>query len=102
MSWWPAIVFGWPAVAVAILLSVVDIVKRIAMAPVIAALMVTPFFFYLGATPRIGWPRFLMPLLLLAAGLAVRYRQTGIAWTLVAPVVAMAGGIALLLVVESA
>ena len=101
MSWWPAVVFGWPAILLAIVLSVVGIIKRSAAVLVASAVVATPFSLYLGGTPRVSWLGFLMPVLLLGAGVAVRNRRIEIAWLLLMPVVAVVGWVASLVIEQS-
>ena len=87
MSWWPAVVFGWPAILFAVVLSVVGIVKRNTAALVASAVIAAPFSLNLGGTPRVGWLGFIMPVLLLGVGVAVRLHRIEIAWLLLMPVV---------------
>ena len=101
MSWWPAVVFGWPAILFAIVLSVVGIIKRSAAVLVASAVIAAPFSLYLGGTPRVGWLGFIIPVLLLGAGVAVRNRRIEIAWLLLMPVVAVVGWVASLVMEQS-
>ncbi len=94
LNWWPALVFGWPAILLASVLSVVGITKRSPSVLVFAAVIATPFSLYLGGSPRIGWLGFMIPVLLLGASVAVRYRRMEIAWLLLVPVVAVLGWVA--------
>jgi len=94
MSWWPAVVFGWPAIGLAIVLSVLGIAKKRLTILVVSAVIATPFSFYLGTTPRVGWLGFMIPVLLIGAGVAVRYRQVQIAWLLLVPVLVVVGWVA--------
>lgn len=101
MSWWPAVVFGWPTVLFAIVLAVVGIIKRSAAVLIASAVITAPFSLYLGGTPRVGWLGFVMPVLLLGAGVAVRNRRIEIAWLLLVPVVAVMGWVAILVMAQS-
>ena len=101
MSWWPAVVFGWRAILFAIVLSVVGIIKRSAAVLVASAVIAAPFSLYLGGTPRVGWLGFIIPVLLLGAGVAVRNRRIEIAWLLLMPVVAVVGWVASLVMEQS-
>ena len=94
VTWWPAIVFGWPIVLSAIVLSVLGIIKRIPLLLVVSAVILAPFSLYLGGSPRVGWLGFMIPVLLLGASVAVRYRRAEIAWLLLVPVVAVLGWVA--------
>ena len=100
MTWWPAVVFGWPAVLLALALSVIGIAKRMPLLLAAAAIIAAPFSLYLVGSPRIGWLGFGIPLLLAAAGAAVHYRRPQIAWPLLVPVVALVGWVASLVIRE--
>ncbi len=84
---WPAIVFGWPAVLLALVLSAAGITRNKPVFLVAAAAIVTPFSLYLAANPGIGRIGLAIPLLLIGAGVAVHYRQTAVTWSLFTPVV---------------
>ena len=94
VNWWPAVVFGWPAILLAIVLSVVGIAKRSPSVLVTSALIATPFSLFLGGGPRFGWLGFMIPVLLLGASVAVRYRRVEIAWSLLVPIVAVLAWVA--------
>ncbi len=94
VNWWPALVFGWPAIVLAIVLSVVGITKKSAQVLVAAAIIAAPFSLYIGGTPRVGWLGFMIPVLLVGASVAVRYRRVEIAWLSLVPVVAVVGWVA--------
>ena len=98
MSWWPALVFGWPAIVLAIALSAWGIARRRPAGLYVAAAIAAPFSLYLGGTPRVSWLGFIIPVLLLGAGVAVRYRRTEIASLLLMPVVAIVGWVASLVI----
>jgi hypothetical protein len=94
VNWWPAIVFGWPVVLLAIVLSVLGIIKTIPLLLVVSAVLLAPFSLYLGGSPRVGWLGFMIPVLLLGVSVAVRYRRVEIAWLLLVPVVTVLGWVA--------
>ena len=94
VNWWPAVVFDWPAILLAIVLSVLGITKKSPAVLVASAVIAIPFSIYLGGNPGIGWLGFMIPVLLLGAGVAVRYRRVEIAWLLLVPVVAVVGWVA--------
>ncbi len=98
MTWWPAVVFGWPAILLALVLSVAGIAKRMPLLLAAAAVIAAPFSLYLAGSPRIGWIGLGIPLLLAAAGVAVHYRRPQIAWPLLVPVVALIGWVASLVI----
>jgi general stress protein CsbA len=89
MSWWPAVVFGWPAILLSILLAITGISSRRPAALFVSAVIAAPFSFYLAGTPRVGWLALMLPVLLIGAGIAVRYRSVPTAWLLLMPVVAV-------------
>jgi hypothetical protein len=80
VSWWPAVVFGWPAILLALVLSVLGIARKRPASLLVSAVIATPFSLYIGSTPRVGWPGLMIPVLLLGASTAVRYRRVEIAW----------------------
>ncbi len=100
MNWWPAVVFGWPAILLALALSVVGIAKRMPILLGAAVIIAAPFSLYLVGSPRIGWLGLGIPVLLVAAGAAVHYRRPQIAWTLLVPVVALVSWVASLVLRE--
>jgi hypothetical protein len=100
VNWWPAIVFGWPVVLLAIVLSVLGIIKKIPLLLVVSAVFLAPFSLYLGGSPRVGWLGFMIPVLLLGTSVAVRYRRVEIAWLLLVPVVAVLGWVASIVIGE--
>ncbi len=94
VNWWPAVVFGWPAILLALVLSVMGVAKRSPLPLVVAAVIATPFSFFLGGSPRFGWLGFMIPALLIGASIAVRYRRVEIAWLLLVPIVVVLGWVA--------
>ncbi len=100
VNWWPAVVFGWPAILLALALSVLGITKRKPAIIAASAIIATPFSLYLGGGPRFGWLGFMIPVLLLGANVAVRYRRVEIAWLLLVPTVAVLGWVASLVIRE--
>ena len=79
VNFWPALVFGWPAVILALALAAWGITKRTPLALVLAAVIVLPFSFYLASSPSLGWMAALAPLLIASAAVAVRHRRGGVA-----------------------
>jgi len=78
----------------AIVLSVLGITKRSPSVLAASAIIATPFSLYLGGSPRVGWLGFIIPVLLVGASVAVRYRRVEIAWLLLVPIVAIVGWVA--------
>ena len=81
-TWWPAVVFGWPGPILAIVCSIVGVIRRKPAWLVAAAVVLTPFSFYLLLTPRVWWGAFLPALPLTAAGATSRGAK-GVAWAFV-------------------
>ncbi len=100
VNWWPAVVFGWPSILLALVLSVIGIAKKSPLLLVVSAVVATPFSLYLGGSPRFGWLGFIIPVLLLGASVAVRYRRVEIAWLLLVPIVAVLGWVATIVMGE--
>jgi len=97
---WPWVVFGWLTLLLALALPVLGITKRLPALLAISAVIATPYSLYLGAAPRVGWPGYMIPVLLIGAGVAVRYRRAQIAWLLLIPVMAVVGCVASLVIRE--
>ena len=95
MSWWPAIL-GWPALVLALGLSIFGIVRRRAIYLYTAMVLVLPISGYLAASPRFPWLPMLIPLGLLGTGLAVRYDHPKIAIVLTIVVVLYVSTLAML------
>jgi len=87
-EFWVAVVFGWPAIVLALLLSATGIARGKPLFLGVAVAIMMPFCLYLAATPRGFWIGVAVPFLLLSAAFAVRRRRSEIAWCLFAPVVA--------------
>jgi hypothetical protein len=94
VNWWPAVVFGWPAILSALVMSAIGVAKRRPLLLVVSAVIATPFSLFLGGSPRFGWLGFMIPVLLLGASVAVRYRRAEIAWSLLAPIVVVLAWVA--------
>ncbi len=95
LEMWPAILFGWPAIMVALGLSVMGIVRRRARWLVVAAVVTLPFSLYLSGSPAFGWLGLSIPLLLPAASIATYHHHTKLAWFLLAPFVGVSGWLAI-------
>lgn len=94
MNPWPGVVFSWLLILLALVLPVLGIAKRLPVLLAASAVIATPYSLYLGMAPRVGWLGFMIPVLLIGSGVAVRYRRVEIAWLLLAPVVAVVGWVA--------
>ena len=96
----PMILFGWPAILVALVLCVAGIVRAKPRWLVVAGVVLIPISLYLAATPRFGQFAFALPTLLFAASIAVgRYHQW-LAWTLFVPVAGFFGWLSVIVMSE--
>ncbi len=98
LTWWPAYVFGWPAILLAIVLSALGVIKKSPAVLAASAVIATPFSIFLGGNPRFGWLGFMIPVLLLGASVAVRYRRVEVAWLLLVSVMVVVGWVASLVI----
>ena len=96
LEMWPAILFGWPAILVALGLSVRGIVRGKPWWVLVAAIPVLPISLYLAGTPRFGWFGLSIPLLLAGASIAVYFKHSRVAWILLAPYVGIFAWLAVL------
>ena len=48
-EWWPAVVFGWPAVVVSLVLAAAGIVFRIPVLLLVSGVLAAPFSYYLSS-----------------------------------------------------
>ena len=98
-EWWPAVVFGWPAVIVSVTLAAVGIVYRKSVLLLVSAVLAAPFSFYLsGAESWVAMAGAAIPLTLVAAAYAVKRRRPWIAWCLLAPFVGVAIWLAVIVI----
>lgn len=91
VPWWPAIVFGWPAITVALLLAALGIRRGRPVLLAIAVVISMPFSLYLAGSPRTGLIGVSIPLFLIAAAVCVRFRRPEFAWMLLVPVIVCLG-----------
>ncbi len=96
----PVILFGWPAILVALALSVMGVVRRRSKWLVVAAIVIIPLSLYLAGTPRFSWIALVFPLLLIGASIAVRRSHLWLAWTLFVPFVGFFGWLAVIVLSE--
>lgn len=97
-EWWPALVFGWPAIIAAIGLSIAGILRNKPFWLVAAAVVAAPFSLYLAGSPKYGWLALLLSPMLIAGSILVRYRRTTFAWYCLAPFVGVTGWLAIVVV----
>ena len=100
VNWWPALVFGWPAILLAVVLSVMGILRRKPVWLAVAATVVIPFSFYLAGSPRFRWIGLAIPLLLFGASIAVYRCRPALAWFLLVPFVGVVGWLAIVVLNE--
>ena len=82
-EWWPAVVFGWPAAVVSLVLAAAGIVFRIPVLLLVSGVLAAPFSYYLsGAESWAGLAGPAIPLTLVAGAYAVKRRLSWIAWCL--------------------
>ena len=96
LEMWPAILFGWPAILVALALSARGIMRAKPVLPLIALILVAPISLYIAGSPRFWWLGICVPLLLAGASIAIHYRHITLAWSLLVPVLGIFGGLAIL------
>jgi hypothetical protein len=85
-DWWPAVVFGWPAIAVSMLLAVAGVAFRKPALLIVSCLVAVPFSYYLGGAE--SWVALAGPatvLTLLGDAYAVRRGHLRTAWYLLIP-----------------
>ena len=82
----PLVLFGWPAILIALVLCVTGIVRAKPRWLVVAAVAIIPISLYLAATPRFRWFALVLPILPIGASVAVGRSHQWLAWTLFVPV----------------
>ena len=90
-EWWPAVVFGWPAVVVSLLLAAAGIVSRRPVLLIVSALVAAPFGYYLsGAESWVAPAGLALPFVLVAGAFAVKRCLLLLAWAFWIPFVGAA------------
>ena len=100
MELWPVILLGWPAILIALILSVTGLVGTRPKWLFAAAIVIIPFSLYLAGTPRFRWFALVFPLLLIGASIAVRRSHHWLAWTLFIPFAGFFGWLAVIVMSE--
>ncbi len=95
IEWWP-VLLGWPAVLVALGLSIFAMNYKRPGSLYLAAVLILPISLYLAATPRLRYFALLAPVALLLAGYAIKRQQMSLAFLLVLPVFSFFAWLALL------
>jgi hypothetical protein len=93
---WLVLLLGWPAIVLALVISVLGIVHRKPVAQLAPLILLLPVSLYLLGTPRVSWVALLIPLSFIGTGLAVKYRQYGLAWFFLLPNTVFFGWLALI------
>ncbi len=89
---------GWPAILLALILSVIGVTQRKPVLALLAAGLLLPITFYLIGSPRIAWLGLLIPAGFVGAWAATWKGKTEAAWLCLAPVFAVVGWLAVLVV----
>ena len=100
LEMWPAILFGWPAILLALGLSATGILRGKPAWPIAGTILVLPVSFYLAGSPLFGWLAISLPLLLSGVSIAIYYRHPKVAWMLLAPVATTFAWLAVLVMNE--
>jgi len=79
------ILFGWPTIALSLLVSVIGIFKSKYWLLIIGAALIVPFSYYLNGSPRFNGFGLLLPLFQISSAAAVRESKTQWAWPLLLP-----------------
>ena len=95
-DYWPAIVFGWPAVTASVLFYVTALAKQRAWLAVLAALISAPFCVYASGIPIIRGFGFAVLALNLASAAALRRRRLVLAGVCLRPYMTLAAFLAML------
>jgi len=85
----PQIIFGWPFIIAALILSVVGVAAKLPKYLVAGAIFFMPPSLYMSGLPPIRWLAFLLPFSILGAAYFVQRNRAGIAWMLLLPPVAI-------------
>jgi hypothetical protein len=97
-----AVIFGWPAVIVSVLLTLAGIAATRWSLVLAGAVLGTPFLLYLFLTPRFRLVALLVAVLYFASAGAVAHRSRAIALALTAPFVVLAAFVAWLVMNQRA
>jgi len=80
-----ALLAGWPAIIVTVILAVYGLLRSNYRFLLAAAILAVPFSWYLSGFPIVRSPIFLAPVLLFGAAWAMRYGREMLAWILGIP-----------------
>ena len=93
-----AIVFGWPAATVSVLLGVGGVFGSRWLLVLTGLIVGAPFLFYLSLTPRFGWVSIVVAISYLAAVFATYQRRVWLAGVFFAPMILLVSYVALAVV----
>ena len=94
------VLLGWPAIALALVLSAIGIIRSQYALLFVGAGLLLPASLYLTGSPRIGWLGLAVVFLVAGAGIAVKRRRAKTARVLYLPVVAALSHLAALVVTQ--
>ena len=77
-EWWPAVVFGWPAVVVSLGVASTGIVLKKPVLLVVSAVLAAPFSYYLSGAEN--WMAFAGPVILVALLSGAYAVKRGLSW----------------------
>ena len=77
-EWWPAVVFGWPAVVVSLGVAATGIVLKKPVLLVVSAVLAAPFSYYLSGAEN--WMAFAGPVILVALLSGAYAVKRGLSW----------------------
>ena len=82
-------IFGWPFVALSLIVSVIGIIFNRYGLVLIGVLLIIPFCYYLNATPRFSGVALLLPIFQTGSAWAVKEENETWSWVLLMPTVAI-------------
>ncbi len=94
------IFFGWPAILVALGLSIAGILAKRPLLMVLGAIIFTPPALYLSGYPALRWFGWFLPVCLAAGAYALKKHKPWIAWLLTFPALAVSAWLAVLVLTQ--
>ena len=99
LYWWPALL-GWPAILIALVLSVAGIIRRKPVYPVVGAILVLPMTLYMVLSALPGLFGLAFSLSLAGSGIAIRRQHIRAAWIMLMPYIALSSWLAVVVLTE--
>ena len=100
-DWWPAVVFGWPAIVLSLILAVTGTALGRPVLILVSIAPALPFSFYLaGAQNWMAFVGLFTPLALIGSAYSVSRKKLWISWGLLTCLVAVLVSIAVRIVLE--